>query len=275
MNRNSKPNQCEQVVQTKPISTGSPNQTHEKRNFNLKQFTKFIKLIFSENHFKKMPSSKQKIAAKKAAMTEEEKSIARKKDAMRKQSERALKGIKKRRDMSPETLDRVREADRKRWNSKQSVMTEEEREEVRVINRKSKAKYRDEGKVKIEKHDNKMRKSRQSMTKEQANIKQVLRMRKTRLLYSYEMKISARKKAREGMIEFRKEGRLREYMQRKKRGFCEMKWKRFLEENPKFMALEKKKIQLMREIERQREEKWEEDFRLIADIKKRKAMGLL
>ena len=35
----------------------------------------------------------------------------------------------------------------------------------------------------------------------------------------------------ERMMEFRKEGRLREYMQRKKRGFCDMKWKKFLAEN--------------------------------------------
>ena len=33
------------------------------------------------------------------------------------------------------------------------------------------------------------------------------------------------------MMEFRKEGRLREYMQRKRRGFCDMKWKKFLAEN--------------------------------------------
>ena len=63
-------------------------------------------------------------------------------------------------------------------------------------------------------------------------------MRKFRLLLSDEMKITARKKAREGMTLFRKEGALRDYMQRKKRGFCEMKWNKFLGENPKFKALE-------------------------------------
>ena len=83
-----------------------------------------------------MPSTKDKIAAKKAAMTEEEKSMARKKDAMRKKLERALKGTKKRGDMSPETLDKVRKADRKRWHNKQRSMNEEERDKVREGHKK-------------------------------------------------------------------------------------------------------------------------------------------
>ena len=89
-----------------------------------------------------MPSSKEKIAAKKAAMTPDEKALARKKDAMRKRAERALRGIKKRKDMSPDTLDKVREADRKRWKIKQRSMTEEERDKVRERVRQSMAKKR-------------------------------------------------------------------------------------------------------------------------------------
>ena len=177
-----------------------------------------------------MPSTKDKIAAKKAAMTEEEKSMARKKDAMRKKLERAQKGTKKRGDMSPETLDKVRKADRKRWHNKQRSMNEEERDKVREGHKKSMAKIRATGKIKILKQKNEESNAR-TKKKEQANIRQVLRMRKIRYLLSDKMKILEREKAREGMMEFRKEGRLREYMQRKRRGFCDMKWKKFLAEN--------------------------------------------
>ena len=177
-----------------------------------------------------MPSTKDKIAAKKAAMTEEEKSMARKKDAMRKKLERALKGTKKRGDMSPETLDKVRKADRKRWHIKQRSMNEEERDKVREGHKKSMAKKRDTGKIKILKQKNEESNAK-TKKKEQANIRQVLRMRKIRYLLSDKMKIKEREKAREGMMEFRKEGRLREYMQRKRRGICDMKWEKFLAEN--------------------------------------------
>ena len=190
-----------------------------------------------------MPSTKEKIAAKRKAMTEEEKSLARKKDAMRK---------RKRRDMSPETLDKVREADRKRWDIKQRSMTEEEREKVRESHRQRKKakKRREENKCIIKNQDNK-KDSVQNNKKERARIRQVLRRRKERLLLSEEMKLTARKKAREGMTVFRKEGRLREFMQRKRRGFCEMKWKKFLAANPKFMALEEKKVEEIRQVKRQ------------------------
>ena len=177
-----------------------------------------------------MPSTKDKIAAKKAAMTEEEKSMARKKDAMRKKLERALKGTKKRGDMSPETLDKVRKEDRKRWHIKQRSMNEEERDKVREGHKKSMAKKRGTGKIKILKQKNEESNAK-TKKKEQANIRQVLRMRKIRYLLSDKMKILEREKAREGMMEFRKEGRLREYMQRKRRGICDMKWEKFLAEN--------------------------------------------
>ena len=177
-----------------------------------------------------MPSTKDKIAAKKAAMTEEEKSMARKKDAMRKKLERALKGTKKRGDMSPETLDKVRKADRKRWDIKQRSMNKEERDKVREGHKKSMAKKRGTGKIKILKQKNEESNAK-IKKKEQANIRQVLRMRKIRYLLSDKMKILEREKARKGMMELRKEGRLREYMQRKRRGFCDMKWKKFLAEN--------------------------------------------
>ena len=197
-----------------------------------------MKAIFSE-----MPSTKETIAAKRRAMTEEERSLARKKDAMRKM---------KRRDMSPKTLDKVREADRKRWDIRQRSMTEEERDKVRESHRQSMArKRRSEGIISFEERSYK-KDSSQVKRNERAKIKQVLRRRKERLLLSNEMKIAAREKAREGMMEFRKEGRLRKYMQRKKRGFCEMKWKKFLVANPRFMALEEKK---MEDMKRQREAK--------------------
>ena len=203
-----------------------------------------------------MPSTKDKIAARKAAMTEDEKSLARKKDALRKKAERALKGIKKRSDMSPETLSKVREADRKRWDSKQRSMTVEEREKVRESHRRSMAKRRSSGKITSK--DTGKKKDKVKIKKERAKIRQVLRRRTARLLLSDEMKISERKKAREGMIVFRKEGRLRSYKQRKKRGFCEMKWKKLLAENPMLKALEDKKVEEMKEVKRQRERKCED-----------------
>ena len=155
-----------------------------------------------------MPSTKEKIAAKKAAMTEEEKSMAREKDARRKRLERALKGTKKRGDMSPETLDKVRKADRKRWDIKQRSMNKEERDKVREGHRRSMAKKKGTGKIKVVKQKNEERNAK-IKKKEQANIKQVLRMRKIRYVLSDKMKILERKKAREGMMEFRKEGRLK------------------------------------------------------------------
>ena len=181
-----------------------------------------------------MPSTKEKIAAKRKSMNEEERSLARIKDAMRKS---------KRRDMSPRTLDKVREADRKRWDIKQRSMTEEERDKVRESHRQSMAKRRiKESNISLKDPENK--KDIVKIKKNERNlIKQVLRRRRERLLLSEEMKLAARDKAREGMREFRKEGRLRKYMQRKKRGFVEMKWKKFLSVNPKFMALEEGKIE--------------------------------
>ena len=113
-----------------------------------------------------MPSTKEKITAKRKAMTEEEKSLARKKDAMRK---------RKRRDMSPETLDKVREADRKRWDIKQRSMTEEEREKVRESHRQRKKakKRREENKCIIKNQDNK-KDSVQNNKKERARIRQTM-----------------------------------------------------------------------------------------------------
>ena len=209
-------------------------------------------------------------------MTEDEKSLARKKDSIRKKAERALKGIKKRKDMSPETLEKVREADRKRWNSKEMSMTEEERDKDRESHRQSMAKRRSEGKIGIKDPGNK--KCKESVTikkKEISQIRQVLRRRKARLTLSEEMKISARKKAREGMRVFRKEGRLRMYMQRKKRGFCEMKWKKFLAANPKFMALEDKKNEEIEKVKRQKEKEFEDLKRWDEDRRLKKAKGLL
>ena len=221
-----------------------------------------------------MPSSKEKIAAKKAAMTEDEKSLARKKDAMRKRADRAKRGIKKRKDMSPETLDKVREADRERWHIRQRSMTEEEREKVRESHRRSMAKRRSEGKITY-KDPVKKEDSVKIEKKERAQIRQVLRRRKARLILSEEMKISERKKAKEGMTVFRKEGRLRIYMQRKKRGICEMKWKEFLAANPMFMALEDAKIEEMEEVKRQKEKKWVDLKKWDADMRWKKAMGYL
>ena len=221
-----------------------------------------------------MPSTKEKIAAKKAAMTEDEKTLARKKDAMRKKADRAKRGIRKRKDLSPETLDKVREADRKRWHIRQSSMTEGEREKVRESHRRSMAKRRSEGKITLG-DTGKKKESVKIKKNERAQIRQVLRRRKARLILSEEMKILERKKAKEGMTVFRKEGRLRMYMQRKKRGICEMKWKEFLAINPKFMALEDKKIEEMEEVKRQKEKKWDDLKKWDADRRLKKAMGLL
>ena len=191
-----------------------------------------------------MPSNKETIAAKRKAMTHEERALARMKDAMRK---------RKRRDMSPRTLEKVREADRKRWDIKQRSMTQEERDKVRESHRQSMAKRRSKEKI-VSKDPVIKKDSALAKKNEKAQIKQVLRRRKERLLLSEEMKIAARERARLGMIEFRNEGRLRKYMQRKKRGFCEMKWKKFLAANPKYRALEDKKIEDMKELKRQKDQ---------------------
>ena len=183
-----------------------------------------------------MPSSKENYLARHLAMTEEERNAARKKDAMRKRESRAINGVKRRKDLSPERLKHVREMERKRWNMNQRNMTEEEREKVREKDRQRKSKYRRARNIKMKKDNNQS---------ERKKIKHVLRMRKARLLLSEEMRILERIKAQEGMVALRKVGRLRKYMQRKKRGFCEMKWNKFLAENPKFMALEEKKNEEM------------------------------
>ena len=54
-----------------------------------------------------------------------------------------------------------------------------------------------------------------------------------------------------------------------------MKWKEFLAINPKFMALEDKKIEEMEEVKRQKEKEWDDLKKWDADRRLKKAMGLL
>ena len=61
-----------------------------------------------------MPSSKENYLARKLAMIEEERNAARKKDARRKRESRAINGVKRRKDLSPERLKHVREMERKK-----------------------------------------------------------------------------------------------------------------------------------------------------------------
>ena len=79
--------------------------------------------------------------------------------------------------------------------------------------------------------------------KERNNLNKLIFMRKQRLLQSEEEKIISRKKAREGMRIFRKEGPIREYLERNKKHVWAVKWRKVLSKNQKLKDLEDKKKQ--------------------------------
>ena len=77
--------------------------------------------------------------------------------------------------------------------------------------------------------------------KERNNLNKLIFMRKHRLLQSEEQKIISRKKAREGMRIFRKDGPIREYLERNKKHVWAVKWRKVLSQNLKLKDLEDKK----------------------------------
>ena len=168
-------------------------------------------------------------------MSDNEKALARKKDAERKRASRARKGTKKRSEMTQEELTLVRELDKKKKQKRRQKLTEEEREEIRDKDRKRKRKRKPESKK-----DPKEK-------REKGNISSLLSMRKLRLLQTEEKKSLARQKAKEGMRIYRQEGPVREYKERDKKHKWAVKWKKYLLQNPMICELEEKKKKKMTE----------------------------
>ena len=155
-------------------------------------------------------------------MNEEKRILARKKDAERKRISRALKGTKKRSEMTPIELAHLREIERKSQRKKRINETSAEKERIRMQDKDKKQKDR-------------------TSKKESINIRTVIRMRKHRLLQSENKKSLARNKAKEGMRVLRREGPLRDYLERKKKHVWAVKWRKFLSQNPKIKELEERK----------------------------------
>ena len=153
---------------------------------------------------------------------EEKKLLARKKDSERKRVSRALKGTKKRSDMTPEELDHTRQLERIRQKRRRKNLTVQKKEEILKKDREAKQKKR-------------------ALNKEKSKISSLLYVRKHRLMQSEEKKSIARYKARVGMRLCRKEGPLKEFIERKKKHTWAVKWRKFLSQNPKVRELEKKK----------------------------------
>ena len=133
---------------------------------------------------------------------------------------------RKRKDMTPGELAQIRKADRERQQRRRFKLAEQEKEKIRIKDRESRAKVW--GKM-TEKE------------KEKERIMNVIRMRKYRLMETEEKRKLAQNKAKEGMRILRKEGPIRNYLERNRRHACAVKWKKFLSQNPKFKKLEEEK----------------------------------
>ena len=158
----------------------------------------------------------------------DEKISAKKKDAERKRTSRALKESKKRSEMTQEELTLVRELDRKRAQRTRIHFTNEKREEIKKKDRERKRKPEE----------------RSDETKERTEKKKMsslISRRKLRLLENKESKTLARQNAKEGMRVFRREGPIRDYKERKKTHKWAVRWKKYLIQNPKISELEEKK----------------------------------
>ena len=133
---------------------------------------------------------------------------------------------KKRKDMTPGELAQIRKADRERQQRRRIKLDEQEKEKIRIKDRESRAKV-------MEKMTEK--------EKEKKRVIKVIRMRKYCLMETEEKRKLAQNKAKEGMRILRKEGPIRNYIERNKRHAWAVKWKKFLSQNPEFQELEKKK----------------------------------
>ena len=153
---------------------------------------------------------------------EENKLLARKRDSERKRVSRALKGTKKRSDMTPEELDHIRQLERNRQHRRRINLTVQKKEEILKKDREAKQRKR-------------------ASNKEKSRIYSLIHVRKHRLMQSEEKKSIARYKAKVGMKICRKEGPLKDFIERKKKHTWAVKWRKFLSQNPEVRELEKKK----------------------------------
>ena len=153
---------------------------------------------------------------------EEKKLLARKKDSERKRKSRALKGTKKRSDMTPEELAHTRKLERIRQKRRRENLTAQKKEE-------------------IEKKDREAKHKKRASNKEESKINSLIYVRKHRLMQSEEKKSIARYKAKVGMRICRKEGPLKDFIERTKKHIWAVKWRKFLSQSPKFKELEMKK----------------------------------
>ena len=155
-------------------------------------------------------------------MNEEKRILARKRDAERKRNSRALNGTKKRSEMTPEELAHLRDIEKKSKRKKRINETSAGKEIIRMKDKDRKQKDR-------------------TTNKESFNISTVIHMRKHRLLQSENKKSLARNKAKEGMRVLRREGPLRDYLERNKKHVWAVKWRKFLSQNPKIKELQERK----------------------------------
>ena len=192
-------------------------------------------------------------------MSEEAKLLARMKDAERKRLARLLRPPKKRSEMTSEELNKVRASDKIRKQNERLRLTSQKKEIIKIKDRKRKKKekfvikedkeYSEKEKkyLKQKKSNRKMKQKQRKCVilaeKERNNLNKLIFMRKQRLLQSEEEKIITRKKAREGMRIFRKEGPIREYLERNKKHVWAVKWRKVLSQNQKLKDLEDKKKQ--------------------------------
>ena len=196
-----------------------------------------------------MPTNKEELALRWAMKSEEEKNLIRKKNAQKVKLHRAGKVSKKRSEMKPEELSKLRETDKRKKRKKRMKMTDEQRDTVKAKDRERKAKGREKKFIDKEKKVNdKEKKAKEAKTDlnkwEQKKMKQLLdncktqqkletkrtedekediQVEKVRIMREKrsQMKITAKKLARihakNGMREHRTFGFIKEYKQRKRR----------------------------------------------------------
>lgn len=170
--------------------------------------------------------------------SEDKKTLARKKDTERKRLSRLLRPPKKRSEMTNEELIRVRESDKVRKQNERMNQTSQEKENNKEKDRKRKARGSQDSNRKAKQ---KQRKTLTLDEKERKNLETLIHMRKRRLLQTEEMKSLARYKAKVGMRTCRKDGPMRDYLERNKRHVWAVKWRKFLSKNPILRDLEEKK----------------------------------
>ena len=189
-----------------------------------------------------MPTNKEELALRWAMKSEEEKNLIRKKNAQKVKLHRAGKVSKKRSEMKPEELSKLRETDKRKKRKKRMKMTDEQRDTVKAKDRERKAKDREkkvndkekkakEAKTDLNKWEQKKMKQlldncktqqkletkRTEDEKEDIQVEKVRNMREKRSQMRITAKNLARIHAKNGMREHRTFGYIKEYKQRKRR----------------------------------------------------------